>query len=73
MSWKHANPFKKSKFRVEVKEFDRNGRKYHGRFIHYSDEPVIDEIPNIVNPSMHGMIEVMRGCGRGCKFCDVSR
>jgi radical SAM superfamily enzyme YgiQ (UPF0313 family) len=28
--------------------------------------------PNIVNPSMHGMIEVMRGCGRGCKFCDVT-
>jgi radical SAM superfamily enzyme YgiQ (UPF0313 family) len=67
-----ANPFKKSKFKVEVKEFNRNNRKYHGRFIHYSDEPLMDEIPNIVNPSMHGMIEVMRGCGRGCKFCDVT-
>jgi radical SAM superfamily enzyme YgiQ (UPF0313 family) len=67
-----ANPFKKSKFKVEIKEFNRNSRKYHGRFIHYSDEPVIDEIPNIINPSMHGMIEVMRGCGRGCKFCDVT-
>ncbi|MDQ4072766.1 MAG: B12-binding domain-containing radical SAM protein [Thermoproteota archaeon] len=67
-----ANPFKKSEFKVEVKEFDRNGRKYHGRFIHYSDEPSIDEIPNIINPSMHGMVEVMRGCGRGCKFCDVT-
>jgi len=22
--------------------------------------------------TMHGMIEVMRGCGRGCKFCDVT-
>jgi radical SAM superfamily enzyme YgiQ (UPF0313 family) len=21
---------------------------------------------------MHGMVEVMRGCGRGCKFCDVT-
>ncbi|MEP0824549.1 MAG: B12-binding domain-containing radical SAM protein, partial [Nitrososphaera sp.] len=42
------------------------------RFIHYWNEPSIDEIPNIVNPSMHGMIEVMRGCGRGCKFCDVT-
>jgi radical SAM superfamily enzyme YgiQ (UPF0313 family) len=67
-----ANPFKKSKFKVEIKEFNRNDRKYHGRFIHYSDEPIVDEIPNIVNPSMHGMIEVMRGCGRGCKFCDVT-
>jgi radical SAM superfamily enzyme YgiQ (UPF0313 family) len=67
-----ANPFKKSKFKVEVKEFVRKEKKYHGRFIHYWDEPSIDEIPNIVNPSMHGMVEVMRGCGRGCKFCDVT-
>jgi radical SAM superfamily enzyme YgiQ (UPF0313 family) len=67
-----ANPFKKSEFKVEVKEFVKSDRKYHGRFIHYSDEPSIDEIPNIVKPSMHGMIEVMRGCGRGCKFCDVT-
>ena len=67
-----ANPFKKSEFKVEIKEFTREDRKYHGRFIHYSDEPSVDEIPNIVHPSMHGMIEVMRGCGRGCKFCDVT-
>ncbi|MGE5705947.1 MAG: B12-binding domain-containing radical SAM protein, partial [Nitrososphaerales archaeon] len=67
-----ANPFKKNKFKVEIKEFSKNDRKYHSRFIHYSDEPSVDEIPNIVHPSMHGMIEVMRGCGRGCKFCDVT-
>jgi radical SAM superfamily enzyme YgiQ (UPF0313 family) len=67
-----ANPFKKSEFKVEIKEFVKNDRKYHGRFFHYSDEPSVDEIPNIVKPSMHGMIEVMRGCGRGCKFCDVT-
>ena len=67
-----SNPFKKSEFKVEIKEFVKSDRKYHGRVFHYSDEPTIDEIPNIVNPSMHGMIEVMRGCGRGCKFCDVT-
>ncbi len=67
-----ANPFKKSQFKVEIKEFMRSDRTYHGRFIHYWNEPSVDEIPNIVNPSMHGMIEVMRGCGRGCKFCDVT-
>ena len=67
-----SNPFKKSEFKVEIKEFVKSDRKYHGRFFHYSDEPSVDEIPNIVNPSMHGMIEVMRGCGRGCKFCDVT-
>lgn len=32
--------------------------------------PSIEEIPTIINPSYKGMIEVMRGCGRGCKFCD---
>jgi radical SAM superfamily enzyme YgiQ (UPF0313 family) len=67
-----ANLFKKSKFKVEIKEYDRPERKYHGRFIHYWDEPSVDEIPDIINPSMHGMVEVMRGCGRGCKFCDVT-
>jgi radical SAM superfamily enzyme YgiQ (UPF0313 family) len=67
-----ANPFKKSKFKIDIKEFSRNDREYHGRFIHYWDEPSVEDIPNIVKPSMHGMSEVMRGCGRGCKFCDVT-
>jgi radical SAM superfamily enzyme YgiQ (UPF0313 family) len=67
-----ADPFKKREFKVEIKEFERNDRKYHGRFIHCWDEPSVDEIPNIINPSMHGQVEVMRGCGRGCKFCDVT-
>ncbi len=67
-----ANPFKKNEFKVEIKEFTKDNKKIHGRFIHYNDEPSVDEIPNIINPSMHGMIEVMRGCGRGCKFCDVT-
>jgi radical SAM superfamily enzyme YgiQ (UPF0313 family) len=69
----NSNPFKKSKFKVEIKEFSRSdGAKRYGRFIHYNDEPNMDEIPTIINPSMHGMVEVMRGCGRGCKFCDVT-
>lgn len=32
--------------------------------------PSADEIPTIRGPSYKGMVEVMRGCGRGCKFCD---
>jgi radical SAM superfamily enzyme YgiQ (UPF0313 family) len=67
-----ANPFKKNKFKVEIKEFNRDNQQYHGRFIHCWEEPSVDEIPTIINPSMHGMVEVMRGCGRGCKFCDVT-
>ncbi len=38
--------------------------------IHIRDFPNVDDIPTIVNPSMHGMIEVMRGCGRNCEFCE---
>jgi radical SAM superfamily enzyme YgiQ (UPF0313 family) len=67
-----ANPFKKSQFKVEIKEFLRGKKTHHGRFVHYWGEPAVNDIPDIVNPSMHGMIEVMRGCGRGCKFCDVT-
>lgn len=70
--FENMNPFVKSDFKVEIKEFGRDNDKFHGRFIHYWDEPDIDQLPEIVEPSMHGMVEVMRGCGRGCKFCDVT-
>ncbi|HLC24977.1 MAG TPA: radical SAM protein [Nitrosopumilaceae archaeon] len=68
----NMNPFAKNDFKVDIKEFGKGEKKHHGRFIHYWDEPDIDVIPDIVEPSMHGMVEVMRGCGRGCKFCDVT-
>lgn len=34
--------------------------------------PSLDEIPEIVGPSAKGMTEVMRGCGVGCDFCEVT-
>ncbi len=34
--------------------------------------PKLEEIPTIVNPAMKGMVEVMRGCGIGCDFCEVT-
>lgn len=30
----------------------------------------LDELPTIVAPSVQGMVEVMRGCGRNCEFCE---
>ncbi len=71
--FENMDPFRKrSDFKVNIKEFERNGKKLHGRFINFWDRPDIEDIPDIIAPSMHGMVEVMRGCGRGCKFCDVT-
>ncbi|MHC4744676.1 MAG: B12-binding domain-containing radical SAM protein [Planctomycetota bacterium] len=33
---------------------------------------VIDKVQPIKRPSMLGIIELSRGCGRGCKFCSMS-
>ena len=32
-------------------------------------EPNVDEIPNILGGTIHGLVEIGRGCGRGCSFC----
>ncbi len=37
-----------------------------------SQAPRLEQIPPIVGPAMHGMVETMRGCGRGCQFCEVT-
>jgi len=71
--FENMDPFRKRKdFKVDIKEFKHDNKTIHGRFVNFWGRPDLDEIPNIVEPSMHGMIEVMRGCGRGCKFCDVT-
>ncbi len=36
------------------------------------DSPSIEEIPIIKAPSVNGLVEIMRGCPRGCKFCSVT-
>jgi len=37
-----------------------------------SDYPTLEEIPCIMRPSVNGLVEIMRGCPRGCKFCSVT-
>jgi len=36
------------------------------------ESPTLDEIPEIVNPSVNGLVEIGRGCCRGCQFCSVT-
>lgn len=33
----------------------------------------IDNIPLMQGPTVNSLIEAMRGCGRGCDFCDVNK
>lgn len=48
----------------------------HDRFLtraRFSKQsPRLEELPAIVAPSVKGMVEVMRGCGIGCDFCEVT-
>jgi radical SAM superfamily enzyme YgiQ (UPF0313 family) len=34
--------------------------------------PLLNEIPTIKGATMKGIVEVMRGCGIGCDFCEVN-
>jgi radical SAM superfamily enzyme YgiQ (UPF0313 family) len=36
------------------------------------ESPSIEKIPVIKGASINGLIEIMRGCPRGCKFCSVT-
>ena len=36
------------------------------------DAPKLEDIPGIVQPSVNGLIEIGRGCCRGCEFCNVT-
>jgi radical SAM superfamily enzyme YgiQ (UPF0313 family) len=44
------------------------GDKLPSRIIN-GREPGAEEIPNITGATIHGLVEISRGCGRGCSFC----
>ncbi len=37
--------------------------------IYTGEEAPLDAIPRIRNPTIHGLVEISRGCVRGCSFC----
>jgi radical SAM superfamily enzyme YgiQ (UPF0313 family) len=40
--------------------------------VQYNDLPVLEDISIIKKPSVNGLIEIGRGCPRGCSFCSVT-
>jgi radical SAM superfamily enzyme YgiQ (UPF0313 family) len=44
--------------------------------LHYEvgvgEAPNLEEIPDIISPSINGLLEIGRGCCRGCQFCNVT-
>ena len=37
-----------------------------------SETPTLEDIPDIIQPSINGLVELGRGCCRGCEFCNVT-
>ena len=56
-------------------EFRRNWvsqSRFVSRKLGQKQFPNLDEIPLIKGPTVKGFVEVMRGCGIGCDFCEVT-
>ncbi len=51
---------------------EKSNGKFISRKIGTRMYPTLDQIPEIVRPSMKDLTEVMRGCGVGCDFCEVT-
>ena len=74
-----ANSLDSSRFYSGYMSFDENFHRAYrddGRFITRKpgsrNYPSLEQIPDIVEPSMKSLTEVMRGCGVGCDFCEVT-
>jgi radical SAM superfamily enzyme YgiQ (UPF0313 family) len=71
--------FSRNLFFRGFQTFDGSFRRYwsaNERFLTRSYQskqfPKLEDIPEIRNPSIRGLAEVMRGCGIGCDFCEVT-
>ncbi len=72
-----AHGFKTTQFDSYGRPFIRYVKDNSGRFICRNPAskyrlPKIADIPTIVNPTISGQAEIMRGCGIDCDFCEVT-
>lgn len=50
-----------------------NGEKLPNHYnVSTTDVPRLEDIPDILAPSVNGLVEIGRGCCRGCEFCNVT-
>ncbi len=74
-----ADSIDRSNFNSGYQSFDekhrriiKNDEKFLSRGTSYLAYPGTEDIVPIIKPSMKGLVEVMRGCGVGCDFCEVT-
>lgn len=71
---KHNNEFYRG-FQTFDKNFHKSfmgSERFISRYQFSKQFPKLEDIPEIVNPSIKGLTEAMRGCGVGCDFCEVT-
>ncbi len=69
-----TNMFYKGHFSYDerMKRYYKNDDKFISKGLTQRTFPKLEEIPTIVKPAVKGMVEIMRGCGIGCDFCEVT-
>ncbi len=61
-----------SSFRDDFRRSWVSHSRFVSRKLGQKQFPNLDEIPLIKGPTVKGFVEVMRGCGIGCDFCEVT-
>lgn len=79
-SWQFMSREKRERYGIDhviLGEFEKSGIEIFTKIMNGTADsimrgrpPQVDEIPLIKGPSINSLIEIARGCGRRCHFCD---